>query len=137
MAISDRTRKMLWARSGNLCAFCRRLLIKERTPHDAESVVGDECHIIGEKPTAARGAIGVGKNDLDGYVNLLLLCKVHHKLVDDQPDTYPVERLHKLKSVHERWVKLRLRGNPRACYALNGSGGGRIGYEHRTPTVSQ
>ena len=91
---------------------CRRLLIEERTPHDAESVVGDECHIIGEKPTAARGAIGVGKNDLDGYVNLLLLYKVHHKLVDDQPDTYPVERLHKLKSVHERWVKLRLRGNP-------------------------
>lgn len=112
MAISDRTRKILWGRSGNLCAFCRQLLVAERTPHDAESVVGDECHIIGEKPTAARGAMGVGKNDLDNYDNLLLLCKVHHKLVDDQPDTYPVEKLHKLKSAHELWVKERLSGNP-------------------------
>ena len=112
MAISDRTRKILWGRSGNLCALCRRVLVEESTPHDVESVVGDECHIIGEKPTAARGAPGVGRDDLDEYDNLILLCKVHHKLVDDQADTYPVERLRDLKSTHERWVKERLERKP-------------------------
>jgi hypothetical protein len=108
MAISDRTRKILWGRSGNLCAFCRRVLVEEGTEHDAESVVGDECHIIGERPTAARGALGVGRDDLDEYGNLILLCKVHHKLVDDQPETYPVEKLRALKASHESWVRDRL-----------------------------
>ena len=108
MAISDRTRKILWARSGNLCAYCRRTLVEDSAPHSAESVVGDECHIIGEKPSAARGAFGVGRGDLDEYDNLVLFCKVHHKLVDDQPETYPVEKLCELKAAHERWVKERL-----------------------------
>jgi hypothetical protein len=112
MAISDRTRKILWGRSGNLCAYCRRTLVEESTLHDAESVVGDECHIIGEKPTAARGVLGIGRADLDEYDNLVLLCKVHHKLVDDQADTYPVENLRELKSAHERWVKERLGHKP-------------------------
>lgn len=114
MAISDRTRKILWGRSGNLCAYCRRTLVEEGTPHDAESVVGDECHIIGEKPTAARGSPGVGRDDLDEYDNLLLLCKVHHKLVDDQADTYPVEKLRELKTAHEGWVRERLARKPGA-----------------------
>jgi hypothetical protein len=52
MGISDRTRKILWGRSGNRCALCRRELVEEGTAVDAESVVGDECHIIGEKPGA-------------------------------------------------------------------------------------
>ncbi|MBN9521521.1 HNH endonuclease [bacterium] len=108
MAITDRTRKILWGRSGNLCAFCRRVLIEEKTQQDEESVVGDECHIIGERPTAARGEFGAGREDLDEYDNLILLCKVHHKLVDDQPETYPTEKLRELKSANEQWVRDRL-----------------------------
>jgi hypothetical protein len=105
MAITDRTRKILWGRSGNLCAYCRRVLVEDGTELSGESVVGDEAHIIGEKPLAARGHLGVGRTDLDEYDNLILLCKVHHKLVDDQPEEYPVERLREMKEAHERWVK--------------------------------
>src|SRR5262245_29679308 len=104
MSITDRTRKILWGRSGNRCAFCRRDLIEEGTELSDESVVGDEAHIIGEKPTAARGQFGIGRDDLDEYDNLMLLCKVHHKLVDDQPETYTVEALHEMKNRHEQWV---------------------------------
>jgi hypothetical protein len=68
-------------------------------------VAGDEAHIIGEKPTAARGEFGMGRDDLDKYDNLILLCKVHHKLVDDQPKTYTVGRLREMKDRHERWVR--------------------------------
>jgi hypothetical protein len=112
MAISDRTRKIIWARSGNLCAYCRRTQVEESTPHNAESVVGDECHIIGEKAAAARGSLSVGRDDLDEYDNLVLLCKVHHELLDDQPETYPVEKLREVKAAHERWVKERLKRKP-------------------------
>lgn len=105
MSITDRTRKILWGRSGNLCAYCKRVLVEDGTLLSEESVVGDEAHIVGERPTAARGQFGVGRDDLDEYDNLMLLCKVHHKLVDDQPETYPVERLLAMKAAHEHWVK--------------------------------
>src|SRR5277367_1301593 len=39
MAISDKTRKILWARSGDRCAECRRQLVEEATRADAESVI--------------------------------------------------------------------------------------------------
>ena len=112
MSITDRTRKILWGRSGNLCAYCRRVLVEDGDELSDESVVGDECHMIGEKPGAARGHIGVGRDDLDEYDNLVLLCKVHHKLVDDQPETYPVERLREMKAAHELWVKEKLARKP-------------------------
>jgi hypothetical protein len=111
MSITDRTRKILWGRSGNRCAYCKRVLVEEGTELSDESVVGDEAHIIGERPTAARGRLGVGCDDLDEYDNLILLCKVHHKLVDDQPETYPVERLREMKGRHERWVDEQLTRN--------------------------
>jgi hypothetical protein len=112
MSITDRTRKILWGRSGNLCAYCRRALVEDGTALSDESVVGDECHMIGEKPDAARGHLGGGVDDLDEYDNLVLLCKVHHKLVDDQPETYPVERLRSMKAAHEVWVMERLAKQP-------------------------
>jgi hypothetical protein len=121
MSITDRTRKILWGRSGNLCAYCRKVLVEDATNLNDESVVGDECHMIGEKPGAARGHVGVGRNDLDEYDNLILLCKVHHKLVDDQPETYPVERLNEMKSAHEMWVRTKLASKPggkRPCFTL-------------------
>jgi hypothetical protein len=86
--------------------------VEEGTELSDESVVGDECHLIGEKPSAARGHLGVGRDDLDEYPNLVLLCKVHHKLVDDQPETYPVERLREMKAAHEKWVQQTLGSKP-------------------------
>ena len=42
------------------------------------------------------------------HPNLLLLCKVHHKLVDDQELEYTASRLTNLKTSHEKWVSERL-----------------------------
>ena len=39
---------------------------------------------------------------------LFYFCRVHHKMVDDQPQTYTVERLRKLKADHEAWVASKL-----------------------------
>jgi len=44
-------------------------------------------------------------DELDDYENLILLCKVHHKMVDDQPNTYTVDALKSLKKKHEKWVR--------------------------------
>ncbi len=112
MAISDRTRKLLWGRSGSRCAFCRRDLILEATEQDEEAVVGDECHIISAKPDGPRYNPSFSPDELDAYPNLILLCRVHHKLVDDQPNTYTTAILHVLKDNHERWVRETLESAP-------------------------
>ena len=105
MTISDKTRKLLWGRSGNRCAYCRRELVMAATILDDESIVGDECHIIARHPDWSRGDTSISEQELDDYPNLILLCKVHHKTVDDQPNTYTVDVLREMKRKHEKWVR--------------------------------
>lgn len=108
MSISNKTRKLLWGRSGNRCAICREELILSRTVKDDESVVGDECHIISETPNGPRYNSNLPKNKIDHYDNLILLCRVHHKIVDDQENTFTSNKLYEIKKKHEEWVNRNL-----------------------------
>jgi hypothetical protein len=110
MSISDRSRKILWARSGNRCAICRRELVAEATPEDPAAVIGDECHIVAQSSGGSRADSSA--TDVDSETNLLLLCKVDHKRVDDQPRYYTVERLRAVKLAHELWVQSSLASEP-------------------------
>ena len=105
MSITDRTRKLLWGRSGSRCAWCRAGLIAEATPQDRESVVGEECHIVSPKPGGPRHTPEVPANQIDAYPNLILLCAVHHKLVDGQSEEFTADILRQLKEKHELWVR--------------------------------
>lgn len=107
MAITSKTRKMLWSNSGSRCALCRRKLIQPETEVDDATIVGDECHIISPKRGGPRHR-GLPSNDYDKLENLLILCKIHHTVVDSQHKTYTVERLYEIKEQHERWVDQRL-----------------------------
>lgn len=104
MAISDKTRKILWGRSGNRCAICRQRLVVDETSVDAESVVGDECHINSGALNGPRYDAAIEQQSIDDLDNLLLLCRVHHKMVDDQFETYTAVLLRSIKDNHERWV---------------------------------
>ena len=112
MSISDKTRKILWARSGNRCAKCRRQLVEQAARADAQSVIGEECHIISGQSQGPRYDASFPAARLDEPDNLILLCRVDHKIIDDQTETYPVEVLQKLKATHEAWVASTL--NPSA-----------------------
>ena len=104
MTITHKTRKLLWGHSGSRCAFCRSKLIMNATPKDGESVVGDECHIVSGKPNGPRYDPKFSVDEIDSYPNLILLCRVHHKIIDDQSETFTVDILHQLKANHEKWV---------------------------------
>lgn len=107
MGISLKTHKILWARSGNRCAICKNeLIVDSANPADDPSVIGDEAHIIARKEAFTRGDYEpLTPEQRDHYSNLILLCKIHHKQIDDQPAYYTVERLREIKSVHEGEVK--------------------------------
>jgi hypothetical protein len=112
MAISDKTRKILWGRSGNRCGLCRHELVIDATAADSESVVGEECHIVSGKTQGPRYNPTFSGEHLDEPENLILLCRIHHKMVDDQHETYTSEVLLNLKVNHEKWVSSTLAGEP-------------------------
>lgn len=102
MAISDKTRKTLWARACNRCALCRIELVSDKNEHDRNLNIGDECHIISEKENGPRHDKNL--TEYDEYDNLILLCKNHHRTIDELHETYTVEILKTIKKNHEYWV---------------------------------
>lgn len=101
MAITDKTRKLLWGRSGSRCAICNEQLIISKTSKDNEAVIGDECHIISGETNGPRHDPSYPAEKIDSYENLMLLCRGHHKMVDDQSRTFTAEILHQIKNNHE------------------------------------
>jgi len=96
--------KKLWARSGNVCSFpgCKIELVPEQ---QTDRVIGEEAHIKGEKPTAARYDPEQTPECREGYGNRILLCPTHHTLIDADVQTWTVERLLEIKTKHELQVK--------------------------------
>lgn len=94
-------RKRLWGRAGSRCAVCNLELTQvERV----DSIIGDEAHVRSATPYGPRHEPDYPANRLDRYENLILLCKIHHKLVDDNAEVFPTAELLDLKAKHERRV---------------------------------
>ncbi len=107
MPISDRDRKILWGLAGNQCAMCRAELVQQQ-PSGTLALVGDECHIVSPRPDGPRGTDTPGPDpELDRYSNLILLCAVDHRRIDQLPEEFPVEALLAIKSAHELWQRAR------------------------------
>jgi hypothetical protein len=104
MGITDKTRKSLWAKSGNRCLVCRIELVHHSDGTNENVIIGEECHIISASNKGPRGNIQYD-GDHDGYDNLILLCANDHKRVDELTDIYTVQKLQLFKAIHEAWVK--------------------------------
>ncbi|MEQ1644452.1 MAG: hypothetical protein ABL959_13475 [Pyrinomonadaceae bacterium] len=70
------------------------------------TVVGEVCHIKGLKPTAARHDLTQGEDERNAFENLILMCSIHHKVIDEDIDSYTVERLREIKAEHESRANL-------------------------------
>lgn len=80
----------------------------DATETDDESIVGEAAHIVAEKEDGPRGKSELSREERDKYSNLLLLCNVHHKQIDDQTQHFTVEKLYQIKRNHEDWVQSQL-----------------------------
>lgn len=103
MSISVKTRKTLWAKSGNRCAICKKELVLEKDPFDVVLNLGEECHIISSQENGPRHE-NLSNFDYDQVDNLVLLCCNDHKMIDERIDFYPKADLKKIKEDHEKWV---------------------------------
>jgi len=121
MSISLKTHKMLWSLAAGRCAFpgCRRELSMDASQADDESLIGEACHIVAQSPSGPRGHSPLTPEQRDHYDNLILLCRNHHKRVDDQENTYTVQRLLQMKAAHEKWVRVSLGPRPRSLALIS------------------
>jgi hypothetical protein len=94
---SDATIKRLFAVSHNLCGHpdCGQPLVEGGT------VVGEVCHITGERPGAARYDPDQTDAERHAFENLICMCRKHHKIIDTEKEKYTVERLFEMKRMHE------------------------------------
>lgn len=120
MSISDKVRKDLWAKSGNRCAICRKEFFSCIDKEDFN--IGEECHIVSSQPKGPRHIDNYG--DYDSYENIILLCRNHHKEIDDPVNLkiYTVEKLAEIKKEHENWVKQSLDSHRIIVFSLIKSG---------------
>ncbi len=106
--ILEKETLLLWVRSGGRCAKCNDYLLEEP---DFESIInlGERAHIAGwqDTPGSPRGASAVPIGERNDVENLVLLCQVCHKIVDDTStrDYFTEERLLGLKHRHETRIR--------------------------------
>lgn len=104
VALTTANRKLLWARSGGLCAICKGSLTEDATDVDPAVVIGMEAHIVSDRPEGPRHR-SLEPEKVDDPDNLILLCPSHHTVVDKQDSHYSEERLRRIKLEHEQWVR--------------------------------
>lgn len=96
--------KLLWCKSGGICAICRRGLALPGTT----GVIGEMAHIVAHGDHGPRAEAGFPLDKLNTYENLILLCPNHHREIDTQSQKWPAQRLRLLKRTSEEWVTRRL-----------------------------
>jgi hypothetical protein len=95
--VKETTVKMLFALSGNRCAFprCKNRLIERGV------VVGEMCHIEAKEAGGPRYNEHQTKEEREAFENFILMCAIHHKVIDTKPADYPVPMLQDWKAKHE------------------------------------
>jgi hypothetical protein len=110
MPVDARTKQILWVKAGGVCSSpdCRKSLVKEASATDPVVLLGEIAHIVAQSAGGPRRDSRWQPTQIDAYDNLILLCHKCHETVDQQPKTYPVERLLQFKKDHEEWVRTQL-----------------------------
>jgi len=105
-AIKQVTRLQLAADSAGRCEFagCNKLLFQHHLT-TKRGFFGQHAHIIAFSLDGPRGGSDQRPADPHHVSNLMLLCSACHKLVDDNPSTYPVNVLISYKQAHERRIE--------------------------------
>jgi hypothetical protein len=104
MPPSDKIKRIIWTKAGGRCAFCREVLCITGAAPEVSHLIGDVAHIVAEEENGPRGQSDLTLEQRNFESNLILVCKPHHKQIDDDPSTYTIEILKERKLAHERWV---------------------------------
>ena len=104
--IPEKVRYLLWAKSAGRCEFngCNKLLFRDELTQN-EMNFADVAHIIGDSPNGPRGDIVLSKEYCSDINNLMIMCKDHHRMIDEIIRAYNVELLRQMKQAHEERIE--------------------------------
>jgi hypothetical protein len=108
-ALSPLTRTILWAKAAGHCQYagCNKSLIGDLISGAEDRNFGFVAHIVADTPTGPRGDPVRSPLLSNDVANLMLLCHVHHKLIDvDEVAQHPEDRLLEMKAAHERRIEI-------------------------------
>ena len=94
--------KQLFGESGNQCAFhgCTTPVIDPAS----HFVICEICHIHARNRGGPRFDPTLSADEVNGYDNLIILCPTHHRIIDEDVDSYPPDILRSMKESHARAV---------------------------------
>ena len=102
--IKHATQNLLWARAAGHCEICGKDVTRDLVMRDALNAA-QVAHIKADAKLGPRYDPSQSEEDRNSIDNLMLLCHVCHKLIDDHPDEYSVEKLQQRKKQYESSVK--------------------------------
>jgi hypothetical protein len=103
-ALTPLTRTILWAKAAGRCQYagCNKPLIGDLIAGIEDKNFGFVAHIVADTPDGPRGDPIRSPLLSNNIANLMLLCHVHHKLIDvDDITGHPEARLLAMKTSHE------------------------------------
>lgn len=110
------TKLLVWGRAAGRCQFknCREALDHNLIAGKAEVNAAYLAHIIASSPNGKRGHPTRSHQLSDEASNIMLMCDVHHRIIDGEEtwQDYPENLLLEWKSEHEEWVDLALSSGP-------------------------
>lgn len=100
-------RRDLWFEAHGRCEMCNRPLYRDGLTMKKVNL-SEYAHIIADSPEGPRGDKELSEKLCDKKENLILLCKEHHKLIDDAGgvEMFGVKLLRELKRKHEERIEL-------------------------------
>lgn len=105
--IKPTVRLLLMVEAGGRCEFdgCNKYLLEDRLTLTRGNF-GEAAHIVAFSPSGPRGNDTLRPSDINDPGNLMALCAVHHKLIDDNPGKHTKATLQEYKKEHERRIRL-------------------------------
>lgn len=102
--VKESTRRLLYAKSGNMCAMygCTNALVHANTAN-----ISEICHIEAVNENGARYNDSLSDEYVNSYENLVLLCPTCHDIMDNKlnENIYTVDYIKRMKEVHEQQVQ--------------------------------
>lgn len=105
LKLSEQSKLILMGLCGGKCEFkgCNELVTKDLMTGE-EGNYSNFAHIIARSSSGPRGNIEKSKKLVDEISNVMVLCRKHHKEIDDYPEKFTVEMLKDMKEKHEKYI---------------------------------
>lgn len=105
-SVTEANKIILIGKSAGRCEFrgCNKSVIQEDLTQSQKNL-SNFAHIIAERPNGPRGDEVLSDKLKNDVSNLMVLCRDHHKLIDDDVETYTVDVLKEMKKEYEEYIE--------------------------------